>query len=182
MTPCDKTSLAIGYFLIFMVIGGSIFFSLVQSQRITSDENTSWAGAFILLIFFDFLLFEFVAIIISTLLLKKVGSHPAALGPFRNFYLKYGPRLIKSAVVENEAPKTVGSAKDAAKTKLSRRNTISDAERKRLADNFLKKEISKRSISPQKIEIAEDEEYYEESEESMGSPTSIKKMAKANGK
>lgn len=70
------------------------------------------------------------------------------MGPFRNFYLKYGPRLIKSAVVEKMEAKPAESAKDAAKRRLSRRNTISDAERKRLADNFLKKEISKRSISP----------------------------------
>jgi hypothetical protein len=99
MTPCDKVSLAIGYFIIFMIIGGSIFYSLMQSQRITSDENSSWAGTYILLLFFDFLLFEFLAIIISTFFLKKVGSNPEALGPFRNVYLKYGPRLIKTATV-----------------------------------------------------------------------------------
>lgn len=104
MTPCDKVSLAIGYFIIFTVIGASIFYSLLQSQRITSDENTSWAGTYVLLLFFDFLLFESVAVIISTLILKKIGSHPAAMGPFRNFYLKYGPRLIKRAIVEKEKP------------------------------------------------------------------------------
>lgn len=61
--------------------------------------------------FFDFLLFEFLAIIINTIILKKVGSHPAALGPLRNFFLKYGPRLIKTAVVEVKQPVKKAPAK-----------------------------------------------------------------------
>ncbi len=31
LSPCDKMSFSIGYFIIFAVIGGSIFFSLMQS-------------------------------------------------------------------------------------------------------------------------------------------------------
>jgi len=36
-TPCDKVSLAIGYFLVFVAIGGSVFFGLLKSQQISSS-------------------------------------------------------------------------------------------------------------------------------------------------
>jgi hypothetical protein len=36
LSPCDKMSFAIGYFIIFTIIGGSIFFSLMYSQKISS--------------------------------------------------------------------------------------------------------------------------------------------------
>ena len=70
MSPCDKMSFAIGYFIIFTIIGGSIFFSLMYSQRISSQENGQWASMFVVFLIFDFGIFEFLAIIISTVMLK----------------------------------------------------------------------------------------------------------------
>ena len=43
--------------------------------------------------------FEILAIIVSTAILKKVGSHPAAFGKLRNYVIKYGPRAIRGAKV-----------------------------------------------------------------------------------
>jgi hypothetical protein len=54
---------------------------------------------FIILVIVDFGIFEFLAIFISTYLLKKVGSHPTAMGRMRNYVIKFGPRAIKSAKV-----------------------------------------------------------------------------------
>jgi hypothetical protein len=54
---------------------------------------------FIVLVIVDFGIFEFIAIGISTILLKKVGSHPTAFGRLRNYVIKFGPRAIKSAKV-----------------------------------------------------------------------------------
>jgi len=54
---------------------------------------------FFTLLVIDFGVFEFVAIFLSTFILKKVGQHPAALGKLRNYYLKFGPRAIRSAKV-----------------------------------------------------------------------------------
>lgn len=100
LTPCDKVSLAIGYFLIFALIGGSLFFGLLKSQQISEAENTSWNTAFILSVFIDLVVFEFISIFFSTLLLKHVGSHPAAMGPLRNYVIKFGPRVIRDAKVD----------------------------------------------------------------------------------
>lgn len=47
---------------------------------------------------------EFLAVIVSALLLKHVGSHPAAMGPLRNYVIKFGPRVIRDAPIEG-APK-----------------------------------------------------------------------------
>jgi hypothetical protein len=99
MNPCDKMSLAIGYFLIIVVMGVSIFYSLMQSQKINSTDDANWASLLIFSIFLDFGIFETCAITIGAILLKLVGSHPLALGRLRNFIVKYGPRAIKSAEV-----------------------------------------------------------------------------------
>ena len=64
---------------------------------------------FIILLIFDFLIFEFLAIIISTVLLKKVGQHPTSLGRLRNYIIKFGPRAIRTAKVSfGEKPKKKG--------------------------------------------------------------------------
>ena len=105
LSPCDKVSLAIGYFLIFALIGGSLFFGLLKSQQISESENTSWNTAFILSVLIDLVVFEFIAIFFSTLLLKHVGSHPAAMGPLRNYVIKFGPRVIRDAKVETAVPR-----------------------------------------------------------------------------
>jgi len=64
------------------------------------------------LIVLDFAIFEFICIFISISLLKKVGSHPTALGRLRNLVIKYGPRAIRSAkVTHGEEPKKPESKK-----------------------------------------------------------------------
>jgi hypothetical protein len=70
LSPCDKMSFVIGYFIIFTIIVGSIFFSLMYSQKISSQENGQWASMFVIFLIFDFGIFEFLAIIISTVMLK----------------------------------------------------------------------------------------------------------------
>ena len=111
LSPCDKMSFAIGYFIIFTVIGGSVYFSLMQSQKINSDDNGTWLTMFIVMLILDFGVFEFFAIGFSTFLLKKIGQHPAALGKLRNYIIKFGPRAIKSAKVSfGDKPKKKGPA------------------------------------------------------------------------
>ena len=111
MSPCDKMSFAIGYFIIFTIIGGSIFFSLMYSQKINSQENSQWASMFVVFLIFDFGIFECLAIIISTVMLKKVGEHPTSLGRLRNYIIKFGPRAIRTAKVSfGEKPKKKGPA------------------------------------------------------------------------
>jgi hypothetical protein len=59
----------------------------------------------------DFGVFEFTAIFLSTFILKKVGQHPAAMGKLRNYFIKFGPRAIRSAKVSfGEKPKKKGPA------------------------------------------------------------------------
>jgi hypothetical protein len=66
---------------------------------------------FFTLLVIDFGFFEFTAIFLSTFILKKIGQHPAALGKLRNYYLKFGPRAIRSAKVTfGEKPKKKGPA------------------------------------------------------------------------
>lgn len=105
MSPCDKMAFSFGFFLIFAFIAGSIFFSIMKSQTINSTENVTWLGMYFTLITVDFTIFEFGCIFISISLLKKVGSHPTALGRLRNYVIKYGPRAIRSAkVTHGEEP------------------------------------------------------------------------------
>jgi hypothetical protein len=95
-----------GFFLIFAIIAGSVFFSIMKSQTINSTENTTWLGMYFTLITMDFTVFEFGCIFLSISLLKKVGSHPTALGRLRNLVIKYGPRAIRTAkVTHGEEPK-----------------------------------------------------------------------------
>ena len=106
LSPCDKMSFVIGYFIIFTIIVGSIFFSLMYSQKISSQENGQWASMFVVFLIFDFGIFEFLAIIISTVMLKQVGQHPTSLGRLRNYIIKFGPRAIRTAKVSfGEKPK-----------------------------------------------------------------------------
>jgi len=105
LSPCDKVSLAIGYFLIFAIIGGSLFFGLLKSQQISESDNSSWITAFVLSLLIDLIIFEFIAITFGALLLKHVGSHPAAMGPLRNYVIKFGPRVIRDARVETAVPR-----------------------------------------------------------------------------
>lgn len=106
LTACDKMAFSIGCFLIFAVIAGSVFFAILQSRRIVSEDNSRWATMFIILLILDFGIFEFVAICVSTYLLKQVGQHPAAFGKMRNYIIKYGPRAIRTAKVSfGEKPK-----------------------------------------------------------------------------
>ena len=66
---------------------------------------------FIVHLIMDFGGFEFIAIIISTIFLKQIGKHPAALGKLRNYILKFGPRAIRTAKVSfGEKPKKKGPA------------------------------------------------------------------------
>lgn len=59
-----------------------------------------------LLIFLDLMVYEVVAIFISTVILKQVGKHPMAWGRMRNYVIKFGPRAIRTAVVSyGEKPK-----------------------------------------------------------------------------
>lgn len=62
-------------------------------------SNSQWASSFALLAFLDFGVFEIVAIIVSTIILKKVGQHPENFGKYRDYVIKYGPRAIRSATV-----------------------------------------------------------------------------------
>jgi len=106
MSPCDKMAFSFGFFLIFAIIAGSVFFSMMKSQTINSTENTTWLGMYFTLITMDFTVFEFGCIFFSISLLKKVGSHPTALGRLRNLVIKYGPRAIRTAKVTHyEEPK-----------------------------------------------------------------------------
>jgi hypothetical protein len=114
LSPCDKMSFAIGYFIIFTIIGGSIFFSLMYSQKISASENGQWATMFVIMLIFDFGIFEFLAIFFSTVMLKKVGEHPTSLGRLRNYIIKFGPRAIRTAKVSfGEKPKKKGPASPA---------------------------------------------------------------------
>jgi hypothetical protein len=70
LTPNDKMSFSIGYFIIFAIIGGSIFFSLTYSRKVNSRDNLQWLTMYIILMILDFGIFEFVAIFISTIILK----------------------------------------------------------------------------------------------------------------
>jgi hypothetical protein len=104
-----------GFFLIFAIIAGSVFFSIMKSQTINSTENTTWLGMYFTLITMDFTVFEFGCIFLSISLLKKVGSHPTALGRLRNLVIKYGPRAIRTAkVTHGEEPKKPQKKKKAA--------------------------------------------------------------------
>lgn len=116
LSPCDKMALSFGFFLIFAIIAGSVFFSIMKSQTINSTENGTWAGMYFTLITMDFTVFEIGCIFISISLLKKVGSHPTALGRLRNYVIKYGPRAIRSAKVSHgDEPKPPTKKKVAAK-------------------------------------------------------------------
>jgi len=111
LNPCDKMSFSIGYFIIFTVIGGSVYFSLMQSQKISSEDNGTWAIMFVVMLILDFGVFEFLAIFFSTFLLKKIGQHPTAFGRLRNYIIKFGPRAIRSAKVSfGDKPKKKGPA------------------------------------------------------------------------
>jgi hypothetical protein len=99
LSPGDKMSLAIGYFALFGAMTGCIYYCLSQSQKIDSTSNTQWASSFVLSLFLDFAVVEIVAITVSTLVLKKVGQHPANFGKARNYVIKYGPRAIRTAVI-----------------------------------------------------------------------------------
>jgi hypothetical protein len=115
MSPCDKMAFSFGFFLIFAIIAGSVFFSIMKSQTINSTENTTWLGMYFTLITMDFTVFEFGCIFLSISLLKKVGSHPTALGRLRNLVIKYGPRAIRTAkVTHGEEPKKPQKKKKAA--------------------------------------------------------------------
>jgi hypothetical protein len=92
-------SMAIAYFVMYTVIGATIFFGLSMSQRISEDENGIWLRAFITSIVIDLAIVEFIMIVVSSFLLKKIGSHPAAMGPMRNWVLRLGPRCIRDAQV-----------------------------------------------------------------------------------
>jgi len=86
-----------------VIIGGSLFFGLLKSQQISESDNTSWTAAYIVSFLIDLVVVEFLAIIMSTLLLKHVGSHPAAMGPLRNYVIKFGPRVIRDAPIDKAA-------------------------------------------------------------------------------
>jgi hypothetical protein len=115
MSPCDKMAFSLGFFLIFTAIVGSVFFSIMKSQTINSTENGTWAGMFFTLLVMDLVVFEIVCIFISVSLLKKVGSHPLALGRLRNLVIKYGPRAIRNAKVSHgEQPSSKPKKKESA--------------------------------------------------------------------
>jgi hypothetical protein len=122
-------SFSLGFFLIFTAITGSIYFSITKSQTINSTENGTWAGMFFTLLVVDLIVFELVCILISVSLLKKVGSHPTALGKFRNLVIKYGPRAIRTAKVTHGE-----SAKPPAAKKAEAKPTTSESGKKKSAN------------------------------------------------